>query len=86
MKTSIRTCISCREKFNKENLYRIININNSLFLDSKGNAQGRGTYICSRECFDRLNAKTLSRAFKRTINNNQVNKFKEILRNDDMDF
>lgn len=86
MKTSIRTCVSCRQKFNKENLYRIINKDNNLFLDIKGNSQGRGSYICSNECFDKLNAKTLSRALRCTINNNQVNKFKEILRNDDMDF
>ena len=54
----IRTCIACRNEFEKNELLRIVR--------TKGKSDGRGAYICrSPECAKKLfKAKLLDRIFK----------------------
>lgn len=42
----IRTCIICRQRNEKSNLIRIIEMDNCLQIDIKQNANTRGSYIC----------------------------------------
>ena len=85
MKVPIRTCVVCREKFEKSSLLRINYKDNTLTLDPKGNIPGRGCYVCKKnECMTKLSPRNLNRAFKTNIVN--FNNILNILRNDDMDF
>ena len=40
-----RTCIVTREKLLKEDLFRVVKVNNVVYFDKNQNMQGRGTYI-----------------------------------------
>lgn len=52
-----RTCIGCRQKNNKHDLIRLVNVNKEIIIDHKQKEQGRGFYICKNE-------KCLKRAMK----------------------
>ena len=63
----IRTCIACRNEFKKNELLRIVRVNDGEFLvDKTGKSDGRGAYICSSpECAKKLfKAKLLDKVFK----------------------
>lgn len=45
-----RTCVSCRKKIFKAELYRFVIKEGEIILDEKGNLPGRGAYLC-KECF-----------------------------------
>lgn len=50
-----RTCIICRAKKIKNELFRIVENENSYILDEKQVVQKRGAYVCkSHECIKRL--------------------------------
>ncbi len=51
-----RTCLICREKKEKKELFRLVKLNEDKYgFDEKQKAQGRGYYICkSHECLKRL--------------------------------
>ena len=51
-KLPVRTCISCRNEFNKPDLLRIVKTKDDVFfVDTTGKANGRGAYICkNKEC------------------------------------
>ena len=55
-KISERTCIICRAKKNKSDLFRLAKINeNSYIFDKDYKKQTRGTYVCkSLECIGKL--------------------------------
>ena len=47
-KTPMRTCVICREKFDKRDLLRIVRTpEGSLEFDPSGKKNGRGAYICT---------------------------------------
>ena len=49
-----RTCIGCGRKSGKDSLHRIVrDPDGSVRFDARGNAAGRGAYICSQECLDK---------------------------------
>ena len=63
----IRTCIVCRNKFEKEFLIKITkDKNGNITLNGK---QGRGAYICkNQECHKKLiEKKVLNKTFKKEI-------------------
>lgn len=66
-KIPLRTCISCREQKNKNDLVRVIRTpDGTVLLDKTGKANGRGAYICnSKSCFEK--------AVKRNMFNNSLN-------------
>ncbi len=66
----IRTCIACRNEFDKKELHRIVKAKDGTFLiDETGKSDGRGAYICSSpECAKKLfKAKLLDRVFKTSV-------------------
>ena len=78
-----RTCIVCRNKFDKRDLTRIVkNKDGEIFLDPTGKANGRGAYICSNpECINKFLKKNfLERTFKQKIEPDSVNTVREELK------
>lgn len=66
----IRTCIACRQEFEKGDLLRIVRTPEGDFIvDRTGKANGRGAYICkSEECAKKLKKnRLLNRAFGTSI-------------------
>lgn len=64
---NIRTCIVCRNKFEKKLINRIVkNAANEIVLDKTQKMQARGVYLCFKEtCKEKLyKTKALNRAFK----------------------
>ena len=65
-KQPVRTCIACREEFDKKDLLRIVkDKEGNISVDVTGKANGRGAYICKKaECSKKLKkAKLLDRVF-----------------------
>lgn len=53
--TPTRTCLVCREKKEKSELFRIVEIDGQYMFDENQNMQARGTYVCkTHECIKRL--------------------------------
>ena len=66
----VRTCIACREEFDKKDLLRIVkDKEGNISVDVTGKANGRGAYICKKaECSKKLKkAKLLDRAFSMQV-------------------
>ena len=63
---NMRMCIVCRARKNKEDLIRIIRIENDLQIDREKNIQSRGVYICNDfECVRKAEkTKVFNRCFK----------------------
>ena len=69
-KLPVRTCISCRNEFNKPDLLRIVKTKDDVFfVDTTGKANGRGAYICKNpECVKKLKkVKLLDKIFKSPV-------------------
>ena len=81
MKVVLRTCCVCKKKFNKNDMSRIVKIDDKLFLDNKKTMCGKATYICKDiQCKENLiKKKALNKAFKFNFNQEQYeNLLKEI--------
>ena len=62
----IRTCIACRQEFEKHELTRVVRTPEGKFVvDFSGKANGRGAYVCGApECIKKLKKnRLLNRAF-----------------------
>lgn len=62
-----RTCVACREKFDKRDLTRLVcSAETGLTIDPSGKQAGRGAYLCARPaCWDKaLSSNLLDRALK----------------------
>lgn len=42
-----RMCVACREVKPKSEMIRVAYVDGDVLLDSEGNKQGRGSYVCS---------------------------------------
>jgi len=65
-----RSCISCREKKDKNELIRIVkNKDNEIKIDKTGKQPGRGAYICdSIDCLEKvIKSKRLDSVFESKI-------------------
>ncbi len=65
-KKPVRTCIACRQEFEKNQLTRIVRTPEGEYkVDFSGRANGRGAYLCGApECVKKLRKnKLLNRAF-----------------------
>lgn len=66
-----RTCIACRQKFEKRRLTRIVSTADSgVIIDPTGKRNGRGAYVCDQPaCWDRLLQKQglLDQALKTSV-------------------
>ena len=76
-----RTCVSCRNKFNKLSLIRIVNIDDNIFIDNKKLRNGRGVYVCQNsDCKNKLiKNKILNRSFKKQVSDESYEKLAELL-------
>ena len=54
-KLPMRKCLGCNESFEKKSLIRVVRTpENTICLDFKGKASGRGAYICKNlTCFNK---------------------------------
>ena len=53
-KVPIRTCVVCREKAGKRELFRIVRTEQGIMIDPTGKQNGRGAYLCERKsCWER---------------------------------
>lgn len=79
-KIPLRQCLGCREMKPKKEMLRIVRNNEGeVFLDFKGKASGRGTYVCGNEtCVDNcIKHKMLNKAFSCNISQEIYNSIKE---------
>lgn len=62
----IRTCIACRRKANKYELFRIVSDKGEAKLDTNMNINARGIYICNNaECIKKsLKMKNINKVVK----------------------
>lgn len=62
-----RICSVCRTKKNVADLIRVARIDGKFFLDSDGNANGRGCRVCP-ECVEKcVKTRALNRSFKTAV-------------------
>ena len=47
-----RTCVICRTKKPKDELFRFVVKNKETIFDKKQNSAGRGFYVCSKKCWE----------------------------------
>lgn len=74
-----RSCIVCKQKKPKSGLLRVVMTSGSsreLQVDHGGKSSGRGSYICSSECLDKLNLKNINAAFKQEFKQDDLEKLK----------
>lgn len=50
----IRTCVGCRTKLAKVKMIRVVRQNGDIARDEKKNLAGRGQYLCSEDCYNKL--------------------------------
>ena len=64
-----RTCILCREKMDKSQLFRIVKNGESFSIDETHKKEGRGAYICAKCKLSEnlLKKRVLDRAFKMRV-------------------
>ena len=68
---SIRTCIACRKKGNKQDFLRIVARDGIAAMDENKKENTRGVYICNcKECITRLlKAKVSGESLKELLKN-----------------
>ena len=67
-----RTCISCGTKASKVDLFRIVRTSDGLAFDPSGKAAGRGAYVCSVDCFNKVHTGRLAHALKTNVSEDQA--------------
>lgn len=73
-----RSCIVCRYKTDKKNLFRVVKFDNKVFVDDTYKANGRGAYICKNlEC---INKADKSNALERALEVDNIKSIYEELR------
>ena len=77
-----RTCIGCNLKKDKKELLRlVINKAGEFFVDEKGKAEGRGTYICyNEECLCKaIKTKRLEKTLELTLSEELCNNIRGVI-------
>ena len=64
-----RRCVACREMKEKNNLFRVVKVQDHFQLDATGKKDGRGAYVCRTETCIKKAVKTrgFDRSFKRKV-------------------
>lgn len=62
----IRTCVGCRNQFNKDDMIRVVRTFEGVQLDFSGKLNGRGAYLCkNKSCLLKaIKSKRLESALK----------------------
>ena len=73
-KTPMRRCIGCMESHEQTNLIRLVCDGDKIKIDRRGNAEGRGVYLCrNMECIDKARRKNaFNRSFRRNFDQNMI--------------
>ncbi|MFN3567773.1 MAG: YlxR family protein [Caldimicrobium sp.] len=61
-----RTCVACRKKTLKKELFRFVAIDGIIILDEKGSLPGRGAYLC-KECFSKKDLPKIKHKLKKAL-------------------
>ncbi|MFN4197166.1 MAG: YlxR family protein [Caldimicrobium sp.] len=61
-----RTCVACRKKTLKKELFRFVVKEGSIVLDEKGTLPGRGAYLC-KECFPKKDLPKIKTKLKKAL-------------------
>ena len=81
-KVNYRMCVCCRNIKHKHNMARITSIDGKSIVDRTFKAGGRGFYICSEECLDKImTSKKLARFSGQISDQCILNDIKEVLKN-----
>ena len=69
-RVALRTCVICRQKFDKRDVVRFVYTTDGLQMDPSGKINGRGAYICkSTPCRERLSkTDVLAKALRHPLN------------------
>lgn len=81
-KSLTRTCISCREKKDKNDLIRIVkNKDEEIQVDFKQKLEGRGAYICkNKTCFDKMQkGNKLKSSLKTSVDNKKYEELRGVI-------
>ncbi len=80
-KIPVRMCIACREGRPKKELVRVIALENGLFADETGKANGRGAYLCPQvECLDKAKkTKAFDKALDTAMSEDAYNAIKRVI-------
>lgn len=83
----VRTCIACRQKFNKDELIHICYKDDLLYLNPKSSI-GRGAYLCkNQKCVDlAFKKKAFNQAFKTNLSLELLDEIKLIIKNESVEF
>ena len=83
-KVNYRMCVCCRNIKHKHNMARIVVTNDKAIVDKTYKAGGRGFYICSQKCLDKiLTSKKLARYWSALSDESVLNELKEVLDRDE---
>ncbi|GAB5491468.1 MAG: YlxR family protein [Phototrophicaceae bacterium] len=75
-----RTCIVCRQKFDKRHLMRLVKTSEGIILDASGKRDGRGAYVCNNlDCQTRVaSTDILSKALRTGLNDDDRQRLREL--------
>lgn len=75
-----RTCVVCRQKYNKRDLTRLVRTPDGLLVDQSGKQEGRGAYICdSAECYQKATSTTiLNKALRMSLSDEDRQRLRDI--------
>ena len=63
-----RSCVVCRQKFDKRDLIRVVYTESGLVIDTTGKMNGRGAYLCHQTaCWERATSTNLLDQALRTV-------------------
>lgn len=70
----IRTCISCRGKFNQDSLIRLVNYRGKILLNPDKLMPGKGLYLCDNpSCISKVfNSKIFNKVCKMQVDTNNI--------------
>lgn len=76
----MRTCIICRQKFEKRRLTRFVSTSEGVFVDRRGKGDGRGAYVCDKpDCRDSLLvSNVLSQALRISLTDADRQRIREV--------
>ena len=74
-----RTCVACRQKFDKRALHRLVRTEAGLVIDPTGKIDGRGAYLCdARTCWDRaMTTDLLDKALRTVLTDEDRNRLRQ---------